>query len=288
MNKKIVTVFYKLGIIVISAFLTSFAFHMFILSKGFVPGGINGVAAILSYLTGANTGYFLFVLNLPILLLVFLKINRKTACAVLMYIACQSIFLLMFEQLDIPTFEGSNVLVYAIGGGVISGLGFALMLKNFGISGGTYAIGSLMLKRNPTLNIVWLSFAMDSLVVFASFFVFAFNIESVICTFVNLFIANKVFDFILQGFRLGYKYEMITDFPSELSKEIMDTLNTTVTMVPARGMYSSTEKSMLICVVRKKQLGEFSRLLKSHPEVVVFISKISDQIGGRTQASRHN
>lgn len=269
------------AVIVVSAFITALAFHVFIISNDFLPGGITGIAAMTGYLLKYNTGYFGFLFNLPILILVFILVKKSTAAYVFFYITAQSGFLVLLEKVAFPVYHTEQLILAAVAGGVVSGLGFALMLKFFGISGGTYAIGALIQKKNPTLNIVWLSFAMDSLVVLLAFFVYGFNLEAAICTFINLFVANRVSDTILQGFKVGYKYEIVTDKPDEISAGIIEDMGVSVTRMAAEGMYTHEGKSLLVCIVQKRHMGDMQRVLKKYPEAFVMISKINDRIGGR-------
>ena len=90
--------------------------------------------------------------------------------------------------------EGNNVVWASIGVGVISGLGFSLMLRRFGASGGTYAISALIKHFKPEKNIAWLAFALDSSVVFLALFTYDTGINAVISTLTNIFISNLVGD----------------------------------------------------------------------------------------------
>ena len=68
------------------------------------------------------------------------------------------------------------------------------MLRRFGASGGTYGISALIKKAKPETNIAYVSFIMDAAVVFIAFFVYGMRITPVICTLLNLLIANVIVD----------------------------------------------------------------------------------------------
>ena len=88
-----------------------------------------------------------------------------------------------------------NIVFACVATGVISGFGFSLMLKRFGASGGTYGISALIKKAHPEMNIAYVSFIMDTSVVFIAFFVYGMKITPTICTLINLFIANLIVDY---------------------------------------------------------------------------------------------
>ena len=275
--------------VLISGFIVALGIHIFISSNGFVPGGINGLATIFGTLAGVNPGYFLIVFALPIYVCVFFLVKKRIGLLLILYMGAQSASQILFGQFGMPLYDASNVvrggeatyMIASLCGGVITGIGFGFMLRRFGASGGTYAIAALIRKLKPAANLIWLSFAMDASVIVIAFFAYSFRIESMIYTFINLFVANKVAEAILQGVKTGYKYEIITDQSNELAAELMEKIGCSVTRVPAHGMYSDEDKSMLVCVIRKRQIGDFQRIIKKYPKTVVFVTQVSETIGGR-------
>lgn len=275
--------------VMVSGFIVALGIHIFISYNGFVPGGINGLATIFGTLAGVNPGYFLIVFALPIYVCVFFFVKKRIGLLLILYMGAQSASQILFGKFGMPLYDASNVMrsgeatymIASLCGGVITGIGFGFMLRRFGASGGTYAIAALIRKLKPAANLVWLSFAMDASVIVIAFFAYSFSIESMIYTFINLFVANKVAEAILQGVKTGYKYEIITDQPKELAQALMDKIGCSVTRVPAHGMYSDEDKSMLLCVIRKRQIGDFQRIIKKFPKTVVFVTQVSETIGGR-------
>ncbi len=282
----------------LSALLVSSSLYYFSNYNKFAPGGVTGCASILASLINSNEvtlwmSILMFAFNLPIFALVAIFCNRKTGIMLLIYLLFQSGLLMLFKYLhtefNLPYYaafstdplytEGNNVVFASIGVGVISGLGFSLMLRRFGASGGTYAISALIKHFKPEKNIAWLAFALDSSVVALAFFVYDSDINSVISTLTNIFISNLVVDYLLQGLRSGYKFEVITDRPEELAALMMSKLHRGVTLLHAEGMYTHTDKAILICIIRKRQIGEFLKLLKTHGATFSFSCKVNEVYG---------
>ena len=105
------------------------------------------------------------------------------------------------------------------------------------------------------------------------------RITPVVCTLLNLFIANVVVDYGLAGIKNGYKFEIVTDKPEELSMELMEKLKHGVTEIRVLGMYSHTEKYMLVCIIRKKQIGEMMKTIKNHPGSFASFTKVNEVFG---------
>lgn len=285
----------------LSALLVSASLYYFSNYNRFAPGGVTGFASIIgSFLNDMGIGdvtlnmsILMFTFNLPIFLLVAVFTSRKTGVMLIIYLLFQSALLMLFKYLhtafDLPYYaafsadplfeEGNNVVFAAIGVGVISGLGFSIMLRRFGASGGTYAISALIKHFKPEKNIAWLAFALDSSVVVLAFFVYGASVNAVISTLTNIFISDLVVDFMLQGLRSGYKFEVITDRPEELANEMMTRLHRGVTLLHAQGMYTHKDRAILICIVRKRQIGEFLKLLKSHGANFSYSCKVNEVYG---------
>ena len=112
-----------------------------------------------------------------------------------------------------------------------------------------------------------------------AFFVYGMKITPVICTLLNLFIANIIVDNGLSGIKNGYKFEIITNNPNELSNELITKLRHGVTKIQVHGMYSNSDKYMLVCIVNKRQIGEMMKIIKSHPETFASFEKVNEVFG---------
>lgn len=175
--------------------------------------------------------------------------------------------------------EDFNIVFACLATGVISGFGFSVMLKRFGASGGTYGISALIKKARPEMNIAYVSFIMDACVVFIAFFVYGMKITPVICTLLNLFIANLIVDHGLSGIKNGYKFEIITSQPNELSSTLLARMKHGVTEIKVHGVYSNSDKYMLVCIINKRQVGEMMRIIKDYPDTFANFVKVNEVFG---------
>ncbi len=129
------------------------------------------------------------------------------------------------------------------------------------------------------MNIAYVSFIMDASVVFIAFFVYGMKITPVICTLLNLFIANLIVDHGLSGIKNGYKFEIITSQPQELSSVLISRLKHGVTEIKVHGAYSNSDKYMVVCIVNKRQVGEMMRIIKEHPDTFASFAKVNEVFG---------
>ena len=287
MNKKTKEYFFDILCVIVAGTVVGTAYYFFQNSNGFAPGGVGGLATITHYLLKDKISWsvLMVVFNLPIFILVSAIVNKKLGIMLSAYMLVQAFVPVLYELVGAKPYclennaADFNIVFACIATGVISGFGFSLMLKRFGASGGTYGISALIKKARPEINIAFVSFIMDTSVVLIAFFVYGMKITPVICTLLNLFIANMIVDNGLSGIKNGYKFEIVTSHPNELSEELMIRLKHGVTKIRVHGMYSNTDKYMLICIINKRQIGEMMKILKSYPDTFASFEKVNEVFG---------
>lgn len=288
MKQKVTQTLMDIATAILAGLIVALAYHFFQNSNGFAPGGVGGLATITYHFLGWEKGWAWLMLgfNLPIFILVSIFVNKKLGLYLILYMAVQSLGVEFFDTvLKWKPYSAANnpedfeIVFACIATGVISGVGFSFMLKRFGASGGTYAISALIKKCNPGANIAYVSFWLDASVVGIAFFVYGRHVVPVICTLLNLFIANVVVDYALSGLRNGYKFEIITDKPDELAEELLTELGHGVTEIRVLGAYSHTEKYMLVCIIRKKQIGQMMKIIKRYDGTFASFGKVNEVFG---------
>lgn len=271
----------------VAGIIVGSAYHFFQNSNGFAPGGVGGLATITHHFLNGRVSWSILMIsfNLPIFILVSIFINKKLGAILSLYMFVQSAMPYFYNALSLRPYSLAtsgadfNIVFACVTTGVISGFGFSLMLRRFGASGGTYGISALIKKLNPGLNIAYVSFIMDASVVAIAFFVYGMKITPVMCTLINLFIANIIVDHGLSGIKNGYKFEIVTTDPDSLARELIANLHHGVTKIQVHGMYSDTDRYMLVCIINKRQIGEMMKILKSHPETFASFEKVNEVFG---------
>lgn len=272
---------------IVAGIIVGTAYHFFQNSNGFAPGGVGGLATITHHLISDKISWSVLMVafNLPIFILVSAIVNKKLGIMLSLYMLVQSSMPRIYELLGANAYslanngEDFNVIFACIATGVVSGFGFSLMLRRFGASGGTYGISALIKHARPETNIAYVSFIMDASVVFIAFFVYGMKLTPVMCTLINLFIANIIVDSGLSGIKDGYRFEIITSNPAQLSRELIERLRHGVTEIQVHGMYSDADKYMLVCIINKRQIGEMMKIIKSYPDTFASFSKVNEVFG---------
>ena len=278
-----------------SGIIRALGIFIFTTPNKFAPGGLTGVTVLLEEVVGWNSGYFLLILNVPIFFIAYFFLGKREAILSTLSMLVSSGILILFGLIKDhwwPDFwqYGGNLenigqrMLGAIAGGIFAGIALAIMIKSCGTSGGTTVLASLVNKKFRNLSVSSLTAGFDATVVVASIFVynegtFTSVLNPVLLAFVSLFVSSKMSDVILQGFKTAYKFEIITDRPQEIADEIMRQTHHSVTKLEAEGMYSHEGKSMLVCIIRKRQIAALQRIIRKYPGTFAYFTSASEVYG---------
>jgi len=274
--------------VLLSGLVRAIGLYVLVSPNNFAPGGINGTAVLLEYVVGWSSGWFLLMLNVPLFFVAFFCLGKREAilstCSMLLTSGLLIVFDLIPFMKDLRYTPQSGLLA-AVAGGIFLGAALAIMLKSCGTSGGTGILAALVNKKFRFISVSWLTSLFDAVVVLASFFVynqgksFTEKLDPVLLALVSLYVTSKVCDVILQGFKVAYRFEIITNHPEEIAKEIMERTHHGVTEVSATGMYSHSEHAMLVCIVRKRQIADIQRIIKKYPDTFASFTSTSEVYG---------
>lgn len=257
---------------------------LFVFPNDFAPSGINGLATMVQYAFGFRVGYLSLIINLPMLVVAYFVVNRAYACRTLLFTVVFSVALLVFERVDLGPLiyraedTGGGILA-AIAGGLLSGAIYSCSIRLGGSTGGTDVIAAFINRKYPEFDTVWIIFVLNVVVAVISFFVYGMRYQPVILCAVFVFVSSRVGDAIFKGARAATKFEVITNHPEELGRELIERLHHGCTVIPAKGMYTGVERSMLICVVNRRQTVEFEQIVRKYEGTFAYISTVNGTVG---------
>ena len=271
-------------IFIVLALFSAISYQLFIFPNSFAPAGFNGIATMIQHIFGINVGYLSLIFNIPLIIAVYILVNKDFAINTLVYILTFSGSLILLEHIDISkiayqTDTGTSSILGPLVAGIVNGgiLGIAFLMNC--CSGGTELVAALIHKFKPSYDFVWVTFVLNSAVAVLSFFVFGFNFEPVILCVLYCYSQSVVSDKMLKGNKEAVRFEIITDTPEEIAKEVIDKLGHSATLINAEGCYTHNRKNLLICVVNKHQIVHFKQILAKYPGTFACVSNVSYTIG---------
>ena len=271
-------------VIVFIALAAAVNYQIFVFPNRFAPSGLNGLCTMIQHMFGISVGYLSLIINIPLALLVYFKVNRSLAVRSMIYVVTFSLALLVLERVDLTAFyyateNGTSTILGPLVAGIIYGGCYSMLVQCSAYSGGTDFIAALIHKKHPEQNTLWLIFGLNVIVALISYFVYDYKIEPVILCIMYSFTSSTVSDKMGKNGRSAVCFEIITDYPNEISKEIIEKLHHSTTLIPAKGMYSGRETNMLICVVNKTQVAAITRIIRKYPYTFAIMDPVSEVMG---------
>lgn len=272
--------------IILFAFLAAMNFEIFILNNAFAPAGINGIATMIQYKLGISVGYLNLLFNIPLCIVAYFFVEKEFIAKSLTFTLAFSAFLLVFKNhiIDLSPFvyvtaNGTSTILAPIAAGVLNGMMFTSVIKAGGSMGGMDIVAACIRKVKPHLNMNSVIFALNTSVALVSYFVYDFNIEPVILCIMYCFVSSQMSEKLLQGVKRAVKFEIVSNHFEEISKEIIDELHHSVTVMPATGMYTHKDTKLMVCVVTKREVHDLQQILARYPGTFAYTTNVTETMG---------
>ena len=255
----------NLILLVVGILIYDIGTHAFVEPAQVAPGGAIGVALLINHLTNLPIGMLTMATNIPLLILAWFYLSRRFAVTTAVTTALSSAVLDLAVAPVCPVYIGDRFLC-SLYGGVVIGVGMALIFLAGTTTGGSDILGYLLQKKRPQMSIGRALLLVDGVVLVISIFVFG-NVDAALFGLVTLFAQTKVIDSIIYGGEVSTMATVITKRPEEIAHRVIVDLDRSATLLKAQGAYSKEDTTMLLCTVRKSQ---FPRLKRETSEVLGF------------------
>ena len=268
----------NLGLCLVGTFLGSIATHCFIQPANIAPGGATGIALMLNHLTGFPVGAATLCINVPLLLLAWRYLSGSFALRTAATCLLSAVMLDLVVTPLFPAYTGDRLLS-CLSGGVLIGMGMALIFISGSTTGGSDIVSRLLQKRFPHVSMGRALMAIDGMVLLSSILVFR-NPEAALFGLITLFSSTKVIDSILFGVDTGTMVTVVTTRPEEISRQITQNLHRGATIVPGTGAYSGQQNGVVLCAVRKSQFPHLKQLIHAaDPHAFVMVTETTQVFG---------
>ena len=248
---------------------------------GLVTGGFSGIAIIIRKMTagivegGVPLWLTNLALNVPVFIAALIIKGRKFLGRTVIGTVLLSFWLYVIPQVDLTQ---GDYMLSAVFGGVITGIGIGFVLLAKATTGGTDMVSALIQKYVRHYSVVQILQVIDGMVVLAGLYVF--GLKPALYAIVAIFITSKVSDALMEGMKYSKAAFIITDCYKEIADAIMTQLDRGLTGLDATGMYSGDKKTVLYCVVSKKEIVERKDIVaKIDPKAFVIVTDAREVFG---------
>ena len=279
-------------VIVAVALVCAMNYQLFVFPNQFAPAGLNGICTMIQYVSGISIGYMSLIINIPLAIVVYFLVSKPLAVRSMVYVVTFSVAMILLDYVDLSAFRystdsGTSKILGPLAAGVIYGYCYRLLLQCSAYSGGTDFVAAIIHKYKPEKNTIFIIFGLNTAVAVISYFVYGYQIEPVILCILYCFTSSTISDKLTKSGRSAVCFEIITDYPQEISDEIIHKLHHSCTLIPAKGMYSGRETNMLICVVNKTQVIAITQIIRKFPNTFAIMDPVSEVMGNFKKIDVH-
>lgn len=272
----------KVFFLTLGALIAAFAIECFLVPNNIIDGGIVGISIILNhFFSKYGLGFFIFLLNIPFVLLAFNKIGKKFVVQTIYAVSALSLGVNYFHHYETITAQPILIVVF---GGILLGIGVGLVLKNGGSMDGTEILSVVLSKKFGFSVGEWIM-AFNVIIYTAAGFVF--GVENAMYAILTYFVAYKVIDIVQEGFNTSKAVRIISGKTREIGTELMETLELGVTYIKGTGAYSGKEKDMIYCVVSRLELNKLKEIAKSIDKTAfIAVVDVHETYGGKIRKKK--
>jgi uncharacterized membrane-anchored protein YitT (DUF2179 family) len=243
-----------------------------------VNGGIGGLAQIINYYTGFPIGVMILIGNIPLLVLGWRHLGgRRFAMRTAFAVVVISIFtdLLVFF---LPSEGLSNdIVLNTLYGGVISGIGYGLVYRGHGTSGGTDILVRIITNWRA-IPISQSYLITDLLIMLLGGLTYSWR--NALYAIIMLFISGIAAEVTTDGPNVTRTAVIITSLPEKVSRSILTDLERGVTSLEVTGEYTGTKRTMLYCVIIRSEVSVLKSLvLEADPQAFIVIGQAHEVLG---------
>jgi uncharacterized membrane-anchored protein YitT (DUF2179 family) len=275
------------GLITLGALLEALALRLFLVPANLASGGVTGIAQIINYFTGWPIGVMVLLGNIPLFALGwrFLGGRRfamRTAYAVVAY----SVLVDLLPRLPFfpPNGLTDDLVINALYGAVIAGVGYGLVYRGNGTSGGSDILARILTHwRSIPMTQSYLM--VDSAVILAAGFVFGW--KQALYAIVVLYVSGLVVDTTMEGGGTVRSAMIITSQPEIVSEKILLDMERGVTVLEGTGAYTGENRPVLYCVVSRSEIQQLKSIVsEADPKAFMVIGVAHEALGEGFQSFR--
>ena len=262
--------------------LIGLSVNFFTAPNHMAPGGVTGIATLINYVFGIPIGTMSFIINVPLMIVAFRYLGRHFSVSTLRSMTILSICVdLVANLMSLTKLTGysGDPLMASLMGGVLTGVGLALVFLRGSTTGGLDIVMRLLKRKYPHMSAGHLLFMADACVLITSIIIYG-NVESGLYGLVCIFANSKMLDAVLYGGDKGKSIMIVSEKSTEIAKAINNDVRRGVTMLSGQGAYSEQDRKVVLCAVRDNQYPAVKKLVHGiDPNAFIIVNNATEILG---------
>ncbi len=268
------------SLILAGSLIQAVGLRLFLVPAELASGGISGISQLINHFTGWPIGLMVFIGNLPLFFLGWrflggAKFTIRTIVAVIAYsfFTDALLWLPFFPKTGIT----NDLVLNSLYGAVVSGIGYGLVYRGQGTSGGTDILARI-LNRWRGISMTQSYLMTDAVVILGAGFVFGW--QKALYALITLYVSGLVVDATLEGARSVRSALIVTDQCKEISSRILDEMERGVTILNGTGAYTGEARPVLYCVVTRSEVQQLKRIVHElDPRAFMVVGAAHEALG---------
>ena len=262
---------------IIGCLVASCSINLFIVPSHLLTGGATGIAIIVYYLTGFPIGIQTFIYNIPLLFASYKLLGRQYTIDIIIgtFIFSTCLDAMRFLNAYAPV---DDLMLAAIFGGVFNGIGYGIVFRMNGSTGGFDILGAII-KKYYSMNMGAAIFGFNCIVV--SIAGFMFGIAPAMFTLICMYVNSQVTDKVSAGFNRKKAILIVSDKSREIADEIINVVGRGVTFLHGQGAFTKREKEVILVVVSLTQIAKIKLITHSIDEHAFLLIMSANEVMGR-------
>ena len=256
----VLSIISRIFFMILGSILVSIGLEIFLIPNNIIDGGMTGISIMASHLTKAQLGIFIFIFNLPFVIVGYRQIGKTFALSTIFSVICLSIGVTLLHPVPGIT---QDILLATIFGGIIMGVGVGLIIRNGGSLDGTEIIAIILDKRS--------AFSIGEIVMFFNLFIlgssgFLFGWDRAMYSLIAYFIAFKTIDITVEGLNESKSVIIVSEKNKEISDAIMARLGRGITLLDGKGAYSGNKTNVIYVVLSRLEIAKLKNIVHGFDE----------------------
>ena len=261
---------------IIGALIMALGVSLFLLPNQLSSGGVAGVATITYYLLKIPMGTMILLINVPLFMMAFFKVGKSFFVKSLIGTIALSYFIDFFDKFEPLTNDRFLACIY---GGILLGLGTAIILKVNSSTGGSDIVSFIVKEYKPNVKVGNLIMIIDIIIV-ALNVVFFKEIEIGLYSAIAIYLMGKMIDILFEGIDFTKLLLIISDKTEEIAEEIGEKVQRGATGIYGKGMYTNEDKLILMCAASRGDVNRIKVIAKKIDQHAFIIITNSREVVG--------
>ncbi len=263
--------------ILLGCLISSSSINLFLIPNHLLSGGLTGIGIIVYFLTGLPVGAQVLVYNIPLLIAAYRTLGREYIGNVIfgtvMFSICVDATHFLNVYAPVP-----DPMLAAIFGGVFNGIGYGIIFRNGGSSGGLDIVAAIV-KKYYSFNMGGVIFGFNCVIMAGS--ALMFGPVPAMYTLISMFVSATLTDKVVGGFVRRKAMILISEAAELIAEDIIHEVGRGVTFLDGEGAFTNQRKRVIFCVVSLTQIARIKNIANHFDPMAFMLVLDANEVMGR-------